>query len=87
MLSVVPGCTQKLVIVLDSHATCWSETAETRTAFSRVVGPYKYYNRGGYCNASGPLGIDLPKCQGPLKTSPEEDGWFPESRGLRPCLT
>ena len=86
MLSVVPGCTQKLVIVLDSHATCWSETPRPAPRFL-VVGPYKYYNRGGYCNASGPLGIDLPKCQGPLKTSPEEDGWFPESRGLRPCLT
>ena len=44
-------------------------------------------NRGGYCNASGPLGIGLPECQGPLETSPEEGGWFPESRGLRPCLT
>ena len=44
-------------------------------------------NRGGYCNASGPLGIDLPRCQGPLETSPEEGGWFPKSRGLSRCLT
>ena len=31
-------------------------------------------NRGGYCNASGPLGIDLPGDQDPLETSPGEGG-------------
>ena len=43
-------------------------------------------NRGGLCNASGPLGINLPDGQGPLETSPGEGGWFPRGRGLRPCL-
>ena len=41
-------------------------------------------NRGGYCNASDPLAVDLPRCQGPLETSPEEGGWVPEVVGALP---
>ena len=39
-------------------------------AWSRVQ------NRGGYCNASGPLGIDLPRCQGPLETCASREAVF-----------
>ena len=34
---------------------------------------------------TGPHGIDLPAYLGPVL--PFQDGWFPDSRGLRPCLT
>ena len=43
---------------------------------------------GVSCNASGPLGIDLPDGLGLLETSPGEGGWFPcRGRGLRPAAS
>ena len=52
----------------------WTHTAVT------IIG-------GAYCNASGPLAVDLPRCHGPRETSPEEDGWGPKSRAPPRCLT